>query len=216
MSSVLQTWVLGHQSLGEPRGPRAPPSLEGKITDTATGARDRDSGRECIGWCQVCQTLLRAAGRVISASPQTHERTGPRLALFHGCEAGPAGVKPTPPVPLCSEAQAGPSGVPDTRMNWETQASVLRFCFYSFLQPVECRNVCLLSRPWSQRGGSLGATLWRGPQLQPLRSSALHPLGVLAGEFHGLCSPRVTKSRTRLSGFHLLFTSPSVHLVAPS
>lgn len=98
-------------------------------------------------------------------------------------------MKPTPPVPLCSEAQAGPSGVPDTCMNWETQASVLRFYFYSFLQPVECRNDVFLVKTIVVARGLSRRHLVEGPAAAA-PSLAPHPLRILAGEFHGLCSPR--------------------------
>lgn len=86
LSSILQTWLPGHQSIGEPWGPHGPPSLEGKRTDTNSNrsARDSNSGRERTGWCRACQTLLRAALHVISASPQGHERTQAKTSPFHG------------------------------------------------------------------------------------------------------------------------------------
>ena len=85
-------------------------------------------------------------------------------------------MKPTWLGPLCSEAQAGPSGVPDIRMNWETKPP---FYFYSFLHPVECRNGLFIVKTTVVVRGPSRRHLVEGPAAAT-PSFAPGPLSVLA------------------------------------
>lgn len=90
LSGILQTWLLGCQSIGEPWGPHGPPSLEGKRRDTnRTGARETvtvgENVSDGVRSVRLCFRQLCVSSQPVLRSTRGR---GPRPALFTGGKLG--------------------------------------------------------------------------------------------------------------------------------
>ena len=81
LSGILQTWLLGCQSIGEPWGPHGPPSLEGTRRDT-----NRAGARETVTVGENVSDVSGLSGSALGSSAcRLSQSSGPR----EDWEAGP-------------------------------------------------------------------------------------------------------------------------------